>query len=311
MRARNIKPGFFVSDQLLECDPLARILFLGLACICDRDGRFEWRPKKHKIEILPCDNCDIGGLIEQLVRAKLVNHYEAGGREYGEIPSFLRHQNPHKNEKPSTIPPGPESEPRTYKVPCSHHTSTVQVPDKYTTNPAESLNPESLNPESLKDTDVSLVEESTSTPMRPEVVISKCPHQKILNLWAEVLPELTQPVDWDSGDTDGKYLATRWREKPERQTLGWWQSFFTQIRANDFLMGLAEPTPKYPKPFRLRLAWLVKKENWKKTVEWLQRSGQDIGATPAWKERGYSTEQEWVDSNFTEYVQWKEGKLSA
>lgn len=36
MRARNIKPGFFSNDLLPECEPLARLLFIGLWCMADK-----------------------------------------------------------------------------------------------------------------------------------------------------------------------------------------------------------------------------------------------------------------------------------
>ena len=45
-RARNIKPGFFANENLAECDPLARLLFAGLWCLADREGRLEDRPKR-------------------------------------------------------------------------------------------------------------------------------------------------------------------------------------------------------------------------------------------------------------------------
>lgn len=52
-RSRNLKPGFFLNDCLAECQPLARILFAGLWCIADREGRLLDRPRKIKVEVLP------------------------------------------------------------------------------------------------------------------------------------------------------------------------------------------------------------------------------------------------------------------
>ena len=51
MRARNLKPGFFQNEYLADLPPLARILFCGLWCSADRNGRLEYRPKKIKAEI--------------------------------------------------------------------------------------------------------------------------------------------------------------------------------------------------------------------------------------------------------------------
>lgn len=47
-RARNIKPAFFMNDELAEIDPLGRLLFIGLWTIADREGRLEDRPARHK-----------------------------------------------------------------------------------------------------------------------------------------------------------------------------------------------------------------------------------------------------------------------
>ena len=52
-RARNIKPGFFKNELLAEMPPETRLLFMGLWCLADREGRFEDRPKKIKMELFP------------------------------------------------------------------------------------------------------------------------------------------------------------------------------------------------------------------------------------------------------------------
>lgn len=124
MRSRNIKPGFFKNDILAECDPLARILFTGLWCMADREGRVEYRTKKIKIELLPYDNCDIGKLVNQLASKNFIRVYSVSGCSYIEINNFLKHQTPHIKEQASTIP-----------APDKNQTSTSQ----------ESLIPDSLN----------------------------------------------------------------------------------------------------------------------------------------------------------------------
>ena len=103
-RTRNIKPGFFTNDKLLECDPLARILFAGLWCHADREGRLEDRPKKFKIEILPADDCNVADLLAQLERNEFITRYVVGGISYIQVLSFHKHQKPHVNETASEIP---------------------------------------------------------------------------------------------------------------------------------------------------------------------------------------------------------------
>lgn len=124
MRSRNIKPGFFKNDLLAECDPLARILFTGLWCMADREGRVEYRTKKIKVELLPYDNCNIEKLINQLTSKNFITVYSISGCNYIEINNFLKHQTPHIKEQASTIP----------------------APDKNQSNTSqESLIPDSLN----------------------------------------------------------------------------------------------------------------------------------------------------------------------
>lgn len=105
MRARNIKPGFFKNEQLLECSMAARLLFPGLWMMADRNGYLEDRPKKIKIEIFPADNVDIPSLLQELSDNGLIIRYEVDGKRYIYIPNFAKHQTPYQNEKASEIPP--------------------------------------------------------------------------------------------------------------------------------------------------------------------------------------------------------------
>lgn len=104
-RSRNIKHSFFTNDSLGSLKPLARLLFAGLWCIADSEGRLENRPKKIKIEVLPYDNCCIEQLLEDLHKEHFIEIYEVENSSYIQIVNFRKHQNPHKNEKASSIPP--------------------------------------------------------------------------------------------------------------------------------------------------------------------------------------------------------------
>ena len=126
-RSRNIKPGFFLNDKLADVEPLGRILFAGLWCIADRKGRLKDRPRRIKAEVLPYDNCDLDDLLNQLVKHGFIIRYEVDGEAYIQVTNFMKHQNPHKNERDSEIP-----------APDCSHTSTIQAPDKQTTS-AESI----------------------------------------------------------------------------------------------------------------------------------------------------------------------------
>ena len=149
--------GIFPERGSVELSVEARLLFIGLWTIADREGRLEDRPKQIKMEIYPADSFDINSLLSELASTDMLLRYEVGGKRYLQIVNFTRHQNPHKDERQSTIPPpdglsdpsGPadhdEHHASTVQTPCEHHASTVQnvlIPD--------SLIPDSriLNPES-------------------------------------------------------------------------------------------------------------------------------------------------------------------
>ena len=106
-RARNIKPGFFKNELLAEMPPETRLLFMGLWCLADREGRFEDRPKKIKMELFPCDSFSIEDSLALLAKDGFLLRYEVGGKRYAQVVNFTKHQMPHHKEVPSDIPAPP------------------------------------------------------------------------------------------------------------------------------------------------------------------------------------------------------------
>lgn len=103
-RARNIKPGFFRNELLVEMPIGNRLLFIGLWTLADRDGRVEDRPKRIKLDLFPCDNFDVDIALGELAEAGFIDRYEASGVKVISITNFLKHQTPHGTEKDSTLP---------------------------------------------------------------------------------------------------------------------------------------------------------------------------------------------------------------
>lgn len=103
-RVRAINPGYFLDDELADCDPLARILFAGLWCVADREGRMKDRPRRIKAETLPYDDCDMDALLQELADHHFIHRYEVDGCKYIAIPTWQRYQNPHYREAESVIP---------------------------------------------------------------------------------------------------------------------------------------------------------------------------------------------------------------
>ena len=115
-RARNIKPGFFSNDDLADISPLGRLLFIGLWTIADKAGRMEDRPRRIKAEVLPYDDCDVDGLLNDLEKHGFITRYEHDNSKYIQVLNFTKHQNPHVKESESQIP-----------APDQHSASTVQA----------------------------------------------------------------------------------------------------------------------------------------------------------------------------------------
>lgn len=108
-RTRSIKPSFFKNEYLAECEPMARLLFIGLWTLADSQGRMEFRPMRIKAELFPYENCDILGLLKQLADRGFVRAYESGDVKVLEIPTFGEHQRCHPDERDEGLPPADES----------------------------------------------------------------------------------------------------------------------------------------------------------------------------------------------------------
>lgn len=103
-RARNIKPSFFRNPDLAELEPIERLLFIGLWTMADREGRLEDRPRYIKFELLPSDQFDIDVALNALQNRGFILRYEHGDGRFIQVVNFVKHQNPHVKEAPSTIP---------------------------------------------------------------------------------------------------------------------------------------------------------------------------------------------------------------
>ncbi len=105
-RIRYIKPDFFTDEDIAELSFEARLLFIGLWCYADRNGRLEERPKYLKIMILPYDNVNIDKLLNSLAEGNkpFIIRYKDNIKLYIQLINFNKHQKPHHTEKDSIIP---------------------------------------------------------------------------------------------------------------------------------------------------------------------------------------------------------------
>lgn len=85
-RIRSIKPDFWTSEQVMECSPIARLLFVGMWNFADDHGRLPANPKTIKAQIFPADENITGEnvrrMIDELSTNGLVQVYVADEKEY-------------------------------------------------------------------------------------------------------------------------------------------------------------------------------------------------------------------------------------
>lgn len=105
MRKRVLSPGFFENPDLSELEPRARLLFAGLWCVADREGRLTDDVRRIRAAVFPYEpTLDVSALIAALAAAGFLIRYKAGGEGVIWIPTFLDHQQPHIRETPSRLP---------------------------------------------------------------------------------------------------------------------------------------------------------------------------------------------------------------
>ena len=95
-----------------------------------------------------------------------------------------------------------------------------------------------------------------------ESKIPPCPHEKIIDLYHEILPEL-QSVNkkmWNDSKR-AKDLTARWKQNEEFRKSQFWKWYFKSLRSSAFHMG------DNNRGWKADLGWLLKKENFIKLVE--------------------------------------------
>lgn len=258
-RIRTVKPEFWTSEQIMECSPIARLLFIGLWNFCDDGGNHPASSKTIKAEVFPGDDIGIdavSALVGELTTQGLMIEYEAAGKRYWHVTGW-HHQ---KIDKPTTKYPTPhENQPPLAECSASNRL-----------NIAESSPPEGKGEEGKGCIPTS--DDVGCAQVAPSHSIPDCPHQQIIDLYAKHLPTLPQPRIWESKRADN--LRARWRwvltaKKPNStryavdpaSALDFFDRLFVYVAASDFLTG------RDGKWSGCDLAWLVKAENFAKVIE--------------------------------------------
>lgn len=242
-RARNIKPGFFKNELLVELPFEFRLLFIGLWTMADRAGRLEDRPTKVRMELFPADSVDVDAGLQSLHDAGFVERYQANGKRYVQILAWAKHQNPHKKEAESCIPSPEEALVKQGPVITGQAPEIPgRVPHRAIASPADSLIPDSLIPEK---------EQGAQKP-------APKPRGKRFQDWIDSLNgEMAIPADdpvYRWGDQTGipddflelAWLAfeDRYRQEPKRYD-DWRKVFRNAVKGNWMKVWYATPDGSY------------------------------------------------------------------
>lgn len=106
-RIRTVKPEFWTSEQITECSPNARLLFIGIWSFSDDNGIHPASIKRLKMEVFPSDDftqADIAAMVEELVAVGLLKPYNVDGEGYWQVTGW-HHQ---KIDQPTFKHPLPD-----------------------------------------------------------------------------------------------------------------------------------------------------------------------------------------------------------
>lgn len=96
-RIRTVKPELLRHEKLQEleqkhAEARPMLVFIGLFTQCDRMGRFEWKPRHLKLDILPFVDFKMENTLDLLERSGFIKRYVVEGKTYGHIPTWSLHQ---------------------------------------------------------------------------------------------------------------------------------------------------------------------------------------------------------------------------
>jgi hypothetical protein len=107
-RIRTIKPEIAQHELLFDLEKVTgfpiRFAWTMLFTVCDREGRFEWRPRILKTLCLPYDDVDFEKILDVWNENGLIVRYTADGKTFGYIPTWRKHQVMNVRESKSKLP---------------------------------------------------------------------------------------------------------------------------------------------------------------------------------------------------------------
>lgn len=255
-RIRTVKPEFWTSEQLAECTPIARLLFIGLWSFCDDNGIHPASVPRLKMEVFPADDytrAQIGEMVEELVNAGLLKPYKVQGEQFWKVTGW-HHQ---KIDQPTFKHPLPDG---TLPPNVRRRFAEPDSPDVQRTfderSPPEGKGEEGKGKEKIKGVQSSPSDDQPSP--QPLILDNVTKHpasdvvQTVLASYHEALPNCQAIAVMNSKRLKRIQLADK-LARALCKTQGWqydtrefWDAYFGQCQDDPWLRGDA-PNPKNPR----------------------------------------------------------------
>jgi hypothetical protein len=212
------------------------------------------------MQIFPSDSVDMSELLGEIRRERLVDIYTVDSIEYLQIINFDKHQKIDKRTA-SKLPANAN-----YQPTPSNPTELPRIP----TTEGKGMEGNGMDME--KDSkDMGAFAPSQPSDKKPSDGLPDCPHERIVDLFHQKLPELPRIAKWT--ESRKASLRSRWRELAKDcrwlsadDGMKWFEEFFDSIRESDFLMGRAKASGDRP-PFVATLDWTLSPSNFIKIIE--------------------------------------------
>lgn len=250
---RMLKKAISDSRRLAELESdTNRLLYTWMIPHLDVEGRITADPDLFKGKVAPrLKNVTpekVVSALDDMARVGLILLYEVDGDKYLELYNFHKHNKVREDREGKSLIPPP-----------------TDLPD----NSGRTQGQVKLSKDKLR--------EDKNGP-------APCPHQKIIDLYHNILPELPSVRGWENKRED--MLRARWQENPERQKLEWWDKFFKHVKESKFLLGKVKPRDGSKKPFKADLEWLIRPNNFPKVLEGKYHWEPDEPQTPPAQSNG-------------------------
>jgi hypothetical protein len=124
MTRRMVNSELFKNVELGECEPLTRLLYIGMIVNADDEGRMRAHPKYLRSAIFPFDHMNDRQIIEMrnsLAKKNLIVIYESDGSEYVNHPKWEKWQILRKDRMKQSSCPSPRAQTSTICQPNDNH----------------------------------------------------------------------------------------------------------------------------------------------------------------------------------------------